>query len=74
MHRVSNYQKNAAECRLLAMRAATPEERLQFIAIAEHWDALAVERQRQAAVDEEIFQLSEIPRIGHPKSGDSEPD
>jgi hypothetical protein len=65
MQRVSEYQKNAAECRSLAKKATSPVQRQQFTTMAEQWEALALERRRRTAVDEEMLNLEPaLDRVG----------
>jgi hypothetical protein len=50
MPKVSEYERQAAECRKLAAQTKTPEERKQLEDMAEVWDRLARER-RQGIVE-----------------------
>jgi hypothetical protein len=44
MRKVSEYERQAAECRKLAAQTKTPEQRQQLEDIADVWDRLARER------------------------------
>jgi hypothetical protein len=44
MRKVSEYERQAAECRNLAARMKTPEQRKQLEDMADVWDRLARER------------------------------
>ena len=46
MRKVSEYERQAAECRKLAAQKKTPEQRKQLEDIADVWDRLARERRR----------------------------
>ena len=46
MKKVQDYRQHADECRILARKARTDEERLQLMTIATTWDTLAEERER----------------------------
>ena len=48
MRKVEDYRKHAEECRQLARVTALPEQRDQLLKMAETWDALADERERQS--------------------------
>ena len=44
MRKVSEYERQAAECRKLAAQTKTPEQRQQLEDMADVWDRLARER------------------------------
>jgi len=44
MRKVSEYERQAAECRELAAQAKTPKQRKQMEDMADVWDRLARER------------------------------
>jgi hypothetical protein len=44
MKKVSDYRFNARQCRALAEKMQSPEERQQLLQMAEHWEALASDR------------------------------
>ena len=46
VERVSEYEKNAQECRMLARSMNNPEQREQLLKMAEAWERVAVERKR----------------------------
>ena len=45
MQKISNYRRQAEECRLLARKAQSEEHRSQLLIMAETWETLAVERE-----------------------------
>ena len=47
MRNASEYRQQAEECRKLLARARAPEHREMLRAMAETWDRLASERERQ---------------------------
>jgi hypothetical protein len=47
MKTVAEYRKHAQECRDLAQRAKSPEEREMILHMAETWDDLARARERK---------------------------
>jgi hypothetical protein len=50
MHKASDYRRNAEECRKLARAMGAPDEqRDQLLRMAETWEALAAEREKQPA-------------------------
>ena len=46
MRTVEGYRQHAAECRQLAARARTPEEREMILKMVETWEELAVDREK----------------------------
>ena len=46
MKKAAEYRQHAQECRTLARNVRIEEQRVQLIAMAETWDALATERER----------------------------
>jgi hypothetical protein len=46
MKKASEYREHAKECRALARRMKESEQREQMLALAEIWEALAVDRKR----------------------------
>ena len=44
MKQASEYRDHAQECRVLAARMESPDQRGQLIKMAEHWEKLAEER------------------------------
>ena len=46
MNTVEDYRAHAKECRLLATRARTPEERDMILKMAATWDELADSREK----------------------------
>jgi len=49
MKKAQDYRQHASECRALARKARSDEERHQLLTMAATWDILAVERERQFA-------------------------
>jgi hypothetical protein len=47
--KASEYRQHAKECRTLAAQAVSEEHRKQLSAMADTWDALALEREKTAA-------------------------
>ena len=45
LQKISNYRRQAEECRLLARKAQSEEHRSQLLVMAETWETLAVERE-----------------------------
>ena len=45
LEKISNYRRQADECRLLARKAQNDEHRSQLLIMAETWETLAVERE-----------------------------
>jgi hypothetical protein len=47
MKKAHDYRQHASECRALARKARSEEERQQLLTMAATWDILAVERERR---------------------------
>ena len=47
MQKAQDYRQHASECRALARKARSDEERQQLLTMAATWDILAVERERR---------------------------
>ena len=47
MKKTHDYRQHANECRALARKARSEEERQQLLTMASTWDILAVERERR---------------------------
>jgi hypothetical protein len=45
LEKISNYRRQAEECRLLARKAQNDEHRSQLLIMAETWETLAAERE-----------------------------
>jgi hypothetical protein len=56
MNKIEDYHAHAAECRSMANRARSPEDKAMLINMAATWESLAVDRHgniaRQARIDE----------------------
>jgi len=52
MKKAQDYRQHASECRALARKARSDEERQQLLTMAATWDILAVERERRFADDD----------------------
>jgi hypothetical protein len=57
MKKAEEYRQNAAECRLLASRLRSPEERAMLNAMADTWESLAVDRAAHVARQERLVAL-----------------
>ena len=51
MRKLQDYRQHAEECRAIARKTASPEQREQLLKMAETWDALASERERRNNLD-----------------------
>ena len=49
MKKAQDYRNHAEECRALARKSRTDEERRQLLTMAATWDGLATEREQQLA-------------------------
>jgi hypothetical protein len=47
MKTIEEYRRHAEECRALAQKARSPDERKAILAIAMSWDKLAGDRERR---------------------------
>jgi hypothetical protein len=45
--KAQEYRQHAAECRAMARTAQNPEQRAQLISMAETWERLAEEREKE---------------------------
>ena len=52
MKQAAEYRQHAAECRRLAMTARNEPERLQLDQMAQAWERMATERERQIAAEQ----------------------
>jgi hypothetical protein len=56
MRKIEDYRAHAAECRLMANRARSPEDKAMLMNMAATWESLTVDRHRniarQARIDE----------------------
>ena len=57
MKKASEYLQNAAECRVLAARATTDEQRQMLLKMAETWDGLAQDREARVAQKQRLAEL-----------------
>jgi hypothetical protein len=48
MKKVEDYRRHAKECRTLAKKARSDEERKQLLVMGDTWERLAIERERLA--------------------------
>jgi len=62
MQRRREYQDRAEECRRLAKRARSPEEREALFKMAAHWDALANSRSEHVEQKERLARLGDNTR------------
>jgi hypothetical protein len=49
MKKISEYREHAEECRMLAHRAKSDEDRAMLLNMANTWESLAQTREKQAA-------------------------
>jgi hypothetical protein len=49
MERVIDYRRHAEECRSMAGRARSPDEKQMLLNMAESWESLAKDRERTLA-------------------------
>ena len=65
MKKVEDYRQHANECRLMANRARSPDEKAMLLNMATTWDSLAVDRQahidRQKRMDDQNRDSASIP-------------
>ena len=54
MRKIQDYLKHAEECRLLARKTAPGEHRDQLLNMAQTWEALAAERDREIKIHQSI--------------------
>lgn len=52
MQKFVEYRRHAAECRALAQKMPSQDQRKQLIDMAENWDRLALERERSLKLTE----------------------
>ena len=71
MKKISDYKRHAEECRQLATAAALPEHRTQLVRMAETWEMLAEQREREAARQQRLENLANLvaPPGAHQKNG-----
>ena len=62
MQRTREYQDRAEECRRLAKRAKSPEEREALVKMAAHWEDLANSRSEHVEQKERLARLDGNPR------------
>lgn len=58
MKKASEYLQHAAECRDLAARATTDEQRQMLLAMAQTWDSLAYDRETRVAQKQRLAELN----------------
>ena len=61
MRKIEDYRRHAAECRDMATRATTPEQREMLVNMADTWDSLAEGRAAQ------LKRLERLERLGDGK-------
>jgi hypothetical protein len=59
MKKVEDYRQHAGECRSMANRSRSPEEREMLLNMARTWDSLATERVTQLERKKRIASLEE---------------
>lgn len=60
MKKIEDYRQHAEECRQLAVRARSEDERLMLEKMADTWESLAKAREVQMARAERMKKLDEI--------------
>jgi hypothetical protein len=60
MKKIEDYRQHAEECRQLAARARSEDERLMLEKMADTWESLAKAREVQIARAERMKKLDEI--------------
>ena len=55
MKKAAEYRHHAEECRALALKAGTEEQRVQLLKMADTWLSLAEEREAMLARHPELF-------------------
>lgn len=63
MKKASEYRQHAQECRDLAAKMESAEQREQLIEMAEHWERLAADR---------VALIEKHPELAHPGERDEE--
>jgi hypothetical protein len=58
MQKVEDYRQHGEECRAMARRSRSPEERAMLLKIAETWDELAAYRAAQIARQQRVTDVS----------------
>ena len=66
VRKASEYLVHAQECRRLARKMATSEQRDQMLTMADNWEQLAQERARMVTAHPEIAQPDEAGRSIRP--------
>jgi hypothetical protein len=61
MQKVEDYRKHAAECRAMAGRSRSPEDRDMLLNMAQTWDTLASNRETQIARQQRMDKLAASP-------------
>jgi hypothetical protein len=54
MKKASEYREHAQECRTLARRARSAEDRAMFLNMADTWESLAEARERQLSLKKQL--------------------
>jgi hypothetical protein len=67
MKKIEDYHAHAAECRSMAHRARSPEDKAMLMNMAATWESLAIDRHRniarQARIDELEKRAAALPTI-----------
>ncbi len=61
MKKASEYHQHAAECRMLAHNAVSPEHKAMLETMAQTWEGLALDRERRLLQSERIAELDTPP-------------
>jgi hypothetical protein len=64
MQKVENYRRHSEECRTMAGRARSPQEREMLLNMARTWDDLAAHRAEQIARKKRLEEIEAGPTNG----------
>jgi hypothetical protein len=63
MKKIAEYREHAAECRRFAAKAERAEDRDALTKMAETWESLARDRERQIAQQQRISELERLTKV-----------
>jgi hypothetical protein len=66
MKKVENYRVHAADCRSMADRARSPEEKAMLLNMAATWESLAVDREAHIARQRRMADLENVTAVSIP--------
>jgi hypothetical protein len=64
MQTIEDYRQHGDDCRAMARRSRSPEERAMLLKIAETWDDLAAHREAQIARQQRMTDIATPPGGG----------